>query len=49
MTGMFMIYENGKHIKDVELIPQEILEDLYKWFIQADRDDEFRIRCELPS
>lgn len=46
MTGVYCIYKNGKHYKDVEIIPMEIYDDLVEWFENANSGDEFKIVCD---
>jgi len=46
MAGMFEIYIDGKHIRDVEL-PGEIINQLCRWWYTTKRNGEFKIRCEL--
>ncbi len=48
MTGIFKLYINYKHKKNVEM-PHEVLEELLKWWTEAKQDSEFKIRCELPT
>jgi len=46
MAGMFEIYVNGKHDRDVELF-EEIINQLDDWWHTTKRNGEFKIRCEL--
>ncbi len=61
MTGIFEVFVNGKHVKDVEIphvevdryVLGEMLDSLCKWAEDAKQDAEFkfelRVRCELPT
>lgn len=61
MTGIFEVFVNGKHVKDVEIphvevdkyVLGEMLDQLRDWAEKANQDDEFkfelRVRCELPT